>query len=705
MNAIMLTLTLLSGADAAVESRDFDGDGQPDLLLDRALPRNVLLFVAADWCPSCQKLKPTIAKLKEKGVAIVEIDVTRRHKVQQALRVRELPTLIAWRNGQETARHEGYDLAAKKLRELEGIKDEPQTKTTAVVPPERETVSWTRVPKGKWLDVLPFVELKKDRVKGNWSRGRDGVLAMDGWHSRIQLPVQIEGDYDLEIDFTRIAVGGSNSVNVIFPVGQRTCGLVLAGWGGQVHGLQMVDGREPTDERNPASVRPGTLVNGQRYSVRIAVRTDGEDVFIEATLDGKLLLKWAGKKASLSIQDHWKSGDGKRPAVGMNGCKVEFHTARVRLVSGRSMLREQKAAEPAAESGASTPGNVRNTDRPVAATGRAQSDEEFLAEAAKKLAGLSMDWRFDTRRRMLWANPNRWYGLLVPYIVLPYPQDEAGKEKLKAFRRMSAAALEILGSNDRCTVLTEPEHPPEVSAKIIKTLGLTQSPEDAKRLRSGRSHWLDFRLAVVRPGDHGPGAPRPLPGGPSAEQIADYRQLLLDKGPNGGRHRGDAYLYYRRLDFCQVAPELVVTVTKREGPAKAGECVLLSDKPGQVLLCGSRRPRPWHLTGVSVTDDPNVRPALVLELDENAARQMGKLTEAHRGCALAAVFHHAVFAVVTIREKTSDKVVLSGPGLSKELLEQIARSLSACMLAEAESPGRQPTAAEGWTGASFDREF
>jgi len=206
-------------------------------------------------------------------------------------------------------------------------------------PPERETVSWTRVPKGKWVDILPFVELKKDRIKGKWSRDEDGVLAVEGWHSRIQLPVQVEGDYDLEVDFTRIAVGGSMSVNVMFPVGQQTCGLCLAGWGEQVHGLQLINGREPVDRRNPARVTPGVLVNGQRYCVRLSVRTDGEDVFVEVTLDGKFLFNWEGKKASLSIPNHWKSGDEKRPALGMNGCKVEFHAARVRLVSGKATLR------------------------------------------------------------------------------------------------------------------------------------------------------------------------------------------------------------------------------------------------------------------------------------------------------------------------------------------------------------------------------
>ncbi len=123
----------------AVEIRDYDEDGYPDIfVLDsfvKSLPPHALLFVTADWCPSCQKLKPTIAKLKEKGVAIVEIDVTRRHNVPKALGVRELPALIAWRDGQETARHEGYDLAAKKLRELQGIKDAPQPKTPKATRP------------------------------------------------------------------------------------------------------------------------------------------------------------------------------------------------------------------------------------------------------------------------------------------------------------------------------------------------------------------------------------------------------------------------------------------------------------------------------------------------------------------------------------------------------------------------------------------
>lgn len=238
----------------------------------------------------------------------------------------------------------GIDLAGhrphrKKIKIEDGQVTRIEVQLKRMQPsPKQGAISRTRVPTGKWIDVLTTVDLAKDRVNGTWKRDEASVFALGGWHSRIKLPVEVDGDYDLEVDFTRIARVGSRGVTVIFPVGQRSCVLALSGWIGQAHGLETVDGLDPIDDESPASARPGTLVDGQRYSVRISVRTDGGDAEVTVTLDGKSLIYWAGKQASLAVPSHWKSSERKRPALGMNGCKVEFHAARVRLVSGKAFF-------------------------------------------------------------------------------------------------------------------------------------------------------------------------------------------------------------------------------------------------------------------------------------------------------------------------------------------------------------------------------
>ena len=108
----------------------------------KSLPPHALLFVTAEWSVACQRLKPTIENLKKRGLvtqtkneatihatidqstgqplAIIEIDVTRRDSLQRTLGVKELPVLIAWHDGRETTRHEGYEDIAKVLLELQG---------------------------------------------------------------------------------------------------------------------------------------------------------------------------------------------------------------------------------------------------------------------------------------------------------------------------------------------------------------------------------------------------------------------------------------------------------------------------------------------------------------------------------------------------------------------------------------------------------
>ena len=299
MNAITLTLVLFGGAVGQVET----GDAPATLLYVRTTPSGAEVRLDGERVGTSDDLfevKP--------GAREIAID---------------LP---------------GHKLHRKRIEIADGRVTRIEVQLQRQPPPEQEAVAPPPAATQQWVDVLRRVDLEKDRVKGTWARDQNGLLAMDGWHSRVKLPVQVDGSYDLEVDFTRIATGGSRSVNIIFPVGEAGCVVAFGGWGDQVHGLQNVDGLEAIDDESPAAVRPGKLVNGQRYSVRISVRTDGEDARIDITLDGKSLIRWTGKQASLTIPGHWKSSERKRPAVGMNGCRVEFPTARVRRVSSEASV-------------------------------------------------------------------------------------------------------------------------------------------------------------------------------------------------------------------------------------------------------------------------------------------------------------------------------------------------------------------------------
>lgn len=104
--------------------------------------------------------------------------------------------------------------------------------------------------------------------------------------SRLAIPVEIDGDFDLRVDFTRQS--GSQNVEIVFPVAQRACSLTFSG------GSSVIDRRSPVHafssiyshvaDSNASTRRPGTLVNGQRYRAEVSVRSLGDRIKLEARL-------------------------------------------------------------------------------------------------------------------------------------------------------------------------------------------------------------------------------------------------------------------------------------------------------------------------------------------------------------------------------------------------------------------------------------
>lgn len=184
-----------------------------------------------------------------------------------------------------------------------------------------------------WHDVLSHADLEKDRVTGMWDLNQAKATTNGKeFHSRLMLPVRVEGGYDLSLKFTRLR--GEESVNIGLPVGSTRVGLAFSGWTvrGSAHGLELVDGK--LGDANATTVRPGTLTNGQGYDVLVSVRVKGEEASIEVLLEGKLCIRWKGKQSSLSYLGPFGSPDIQRPSLGACRDPVRFEEVKVRAVSG-----------------------------------------------------------------------------------------------------------------------------------------------------------------------------------------------------------------------------------------------------------------------------------------------------------------------------------------------------------------------------------
>jgi hypothetical protein len=283
-------------------------------------------------------------------------------------------------------------------------------------------------------------------------------------------------------------------------------------------------------------------------------------------------------------------------------------------------------------------------------------------------------------------------------ILAASPADRVGKRPADD---CGALVLEVIATNGRYTVVSQPDFEPETAAKILTALGMTLSRELSKeaerhRLQESSALWLDFRCAAAWSSSQADQKPLPLAHGPTLQEIESYSRLFAEKGPNAGRQRGDPYFWLGVLGCCEVSPLLYtktdgdITALQRYRTGPGGTYVLLSDKPDEVLLSGSKPPRPWHLVRVRAARDAKGRPAVELQFDETAAARMARLTRANRGRALATLFFNDVVQIQVIDAEIRDKMVFSGKAFDEKLVKQLVRSLRECMLAENEPEQLRP---------------
>jgi serine/threonine protein kinase len=204
------------------------------------------------------------------------------------------------------------------------------------------------LPKGRWVDAMAAADPDWDTVSGAWHRGAwDGLSGT--WRSqgtdltveqsnfqRIMLPVELEGSYELRVEFTRRAPPGT--VDIVFPVGERACMLNLAAGLGAVHGLSLVNGRNACDRDNPAVWTPGKLIDLKRYSVLIAVQLEGNKAKVDVSLDNRPMLSWSGRQESLGVEPMFALRRPYRPGLAGNDTAVVYHAALVRLTDGKARM-------------------------------------------------------------------------------------------------------------------------------------------------------------------------------------------------------------------------------------------------------------------------------------------------------------------------------------------------------------------------------
>ena len=157
--------------------------------------------------------------------------------------------------------------------------------------------------------------------------------------ARLVLPVKIEGEYDLQVAFTR--QDDAHGICFILPVGEHSVDLLLDERHGS--GLEMIGDRNFA--RNGTSRADMVLTNGQKYTFLAKVRLPGGEASIETFLDGKPFIHWQGKESSLDVSWAWRLRRPGQPGLGANSCLASFDSAQLRVVSGKASWVEGRGKE------------------------------------------------------------------------------------------------------------------------------------------------------------------------------------------------------------------------------------------------------------------------------------------------------------------------------------------------------------------------
>ena len=242
------------------------------------------------------------------------------------------------KNGVKARAGYWYRLALPRLKGLERTLYEKRLEEVKdldiPVAADRPLRPGDALPKDKWIDLLKYVRLDRDRVVGEWVHDGNTLSVKPGYTSRIMAPVTVQGSYDVELRFVRRS--GNDAVMVHLPVGSSACCFMLSGWGGAADGIDSINGEDA--RQNATARKPSLIRNGQPYRLLIKVRTEKEMANIDISVNNKPYVRWAGPQSSLTVYGAWRIPDPARLGLGVNESEASFADVRFRLVSGEASL-------------------------------------------------------------------------------------------------------------------------------------------------------------------------------------------------------------------------------------------------------------------------------------------------------------------------------------------------------------------------------
>lgn len=208
---------------------------------------------------------------------------------------------LARSNLRQRAAH-WYEQASAKVSGLSKLKVEKRLEEL-----EKKGEGGTPTPpsgKGGAVDVLALIDLKKDAIRGGWTRTAQGIVSPSNDIAYVQLPYAVGEEYDLTVVVKRGDGGNSFNMGVVVGSGaNRHHGMVGfdCGPGGDQYGV----GDSGGQARMLGDVR-------HDYTILCQVRRTGVSVL----LDGKKVMDYKGDGGSLGVGSQWVVPSKEAPFIG-----------------------------------------------------------------------------------------------------------------------------------------------------------------------------------------------------------------------------------------------------------------------------------------------------------------------------------------------------------------------------------------------------
>ncbi|QDU38527.1 hypothetical protein Mal4_28560 [Maioricimonas rarisocia] len=153
---------------------------------------------------------------------------------------------------------------------------------------------------GNPVNLLDVIQPSRDKLIGPWTLQNGTLTSPMLQPARIDVPVKPPSSYVLTVEAERLQ--GRDSLNLGLVVGGRGVTVIMDGYGGQVTGLNRLDGR--TGDVNESTHRGKVLPNGRRNTIVCTVTP--KSVLVSA--NGRTVINWTGSPQRLSRDHRWTPG-------------------------------------------------------------------------------------------------------------------------------------------------------------------------------------------------------------------------------------------------------------------------------------------------------------------------------------------------------------------------------------------------------------